>query len=560
MGQKLASYGQWTYRGAWALEIVASIIGLATGIALGFKGFAASESADSMDLVLASAPFFMVAIAELTKIPIATLLFGVSWVWKPLLLVFLLVLAGITFETVFMGMERAGALRQFRYEELVGKIDALITEQQSLASSDEIAAKSDEVTAAAAEYEKTTGLADKALEAIRAQIATLDKQLQETAALTPDAARVRDQIQELEDLRSKRIDERDREAKEAVDQFERQRDSYVTRIEAARKSGDIDSARRFEDELAKLVNPRPKIFSKYEQDLGPIETQLDQLRTQFAQLRASIPAVSDEQRAQIERRKKLEAELDATSAGWQRRIDTASKRLEEALATSEGEAKKLSANQDRRDEIEKLIVPLQKERIEVARTDQVRRIAGRWYGKKPEEVTEAEAGKVSVIWFGSLALIAALAGPVTAMVALGLQRIAAQAESYHESRLSRLIRRMLLRWRWRRVRHVNVRVEVPVEKEVEKRIEVPVEVETVIKEILYVPVLTDDPEALRRALDRELPPEVADLVKMSAKNSTPTPPDTDAAIAKAVEEDLQLNFDEPAKARGKRGSRRARPA
>lgn len=482
-----------------------------------------------------------------------------QWVWKPLILVFLLVLAGITFETVFMGMERAGALRQFHYEELIGKIDALVAEQKSLASSDELAAKSDEVSAAAAEYEKTTGLADKALEAVRAQIATMDKQLQDTAALTPEAARVRDQIQELEELRSKRIDERDREAKEAVDQFERQRDSYVTRIEAARKSGDNDSARRFEDELAKLVNPRPKIFAKYEQEIGPIETQLDQLRTQFAQLRASIPSVTDEQRAQIERRKKLEAELDATSAAWQRRIDTASKRLEEALATSEGEAKKLSANQDRRDEIEKQIVPLQRERIEVARTDQVRRIAGRWYGKKPEEVTEAEAGKVSVIWFGSLALIAALAGPITAMVALGLQRIAAQAEIRTESRLSRLVRRMLLRWRWRRVRHVKVPVEVTVEKEVEKRIDVPVEVEKVIKEILYVPVLTDDPEALRRALNQELPPEVADLVKVSAKNGAVHQPVPDAEIARAVEEELELKFDEPAKTRGKRGGRRARP-
>ena len=70
---KLASYGRWTYRCAWALEIIAATIGLTTGIVLGLQAFKNSESADGTELVLASAPFFMVALAELTKIPIATL-------------------------------------------------------------------------------------------------------------------------------------------------------------------------------------------------------------------------------------------------------------------------------------------------------------------------------------------------------------------------------------------------------------------------------------------------------------------------------------------------------
>ncbi|MER9663836.1 hypothetical protein, partial [Mesorhizobium sp. M0159] len=134
---------------------------------------------------------------------------------------------------------------------------------------------------------------------------------------------------------------------------------------------------------------------------------------------------------------------------------------------------------------------------------------------KPELVTEAQAGIISVIWFGSLALIAALAGPITAMVALALQRIAAREEDNSESKTSRLLRRMLLSWRWRRIRTIKVPVEVMVEKEVEKRVEVPVE--KLVKEILYVPLFTDDPEVLRKALDQDLPPEVSDLVTVSMK-------------------------------------------
>ena len=64
------------------------------------------------------------------------------------------------------------------------------------------------------------------------------------------------------------------------------------------------------------------------------------------------------------------------------------------------------------------------------------------------------------------------------------------------------------------MRSVRVPVDVVVEKEVEKYIEVPVE--KVVKEILYVPILTDDPEALRQALHQDMPPEIADLVKVSA--------------------------------------------
>jgi stress response protein YsnF len=103
------------------------------------------------------------------------------------------------------------------------------------------------------------------------------------------------------------------------------------------------------------------------------------------------------------------------------------------------------------------------------------------------------------------------------MVALALQRIAARGEVQSQSRLSSLIRRMLLRWRWRRVRTVEVPVEKIVEKEVEKRVDVPVEIEKVVKEILYVPLFTDDPEVLRTALNQELPPDVAELVKLSMK-------------------------------------------
>ena len=64
--ERLASYGKWTYRAAWALEITAALIGLATGLVLGFQASVNAGGTEAVNLVLASAPFFMVALAELT--------------------------------------------------------------------------------------------------------------------------------------------------------------------------------------------------------------------------------------------------------------------------------------------------------------------------------------------------------------------------------------------------------------------------------------------------------------------------------------------------------------
>ena len=91
----------------------------------------------------------------------------------------------------------------------------------------------------------------------------------------------------------------------------------------------------------------------------------------------------------------------------------------------------------------------------------------------PEDVTAEQADRISVIWFGSLALIAALAGPLTAMVSLGLQRIGEHKPV--PSKLSTLLRIWLLRWRFRRTRRVEVTKEVFVDRPVDKIVEVPVE-------------------------------------------------------------------------------------
>ncbi|MER9295750.1 hypothetical protein NKI38_04490 [Mesorhizobium sp. M0621] len=551
MSQKLASYGQWTYRGAWALEIVAAIIGLTTGVALSYRGFVANEAANSMDLVLASAPFFMIAIAELTKIPIATLLFGASWIWKPVILAFLLVLAGITFETVLLGLERASTMREVQYANFANRTKALQQELDNLKAAAESLRNSDDEAKARSDLEQLGGLADVERDKLRARITEVDEELQAATTLSPAAARAKEFLGEKQAALSALVERRDREIKDAVEQFEGQRDSYVDRIKSARETGDLASVQRNEEGLNKLANPRLKKEVEFAPKLAELEPAVAAARAEYERLRKDSPPMTLEGKQRLEaRRNDLEKLYDGTAADWDRKLDEARTALAAAQEAATRKSETLAKNQQRQEAIATELSRLETERLPVARNDQIRRLAARWYGLKPEDVTDAQAGTVSTIWFASLAFIAALAGPITAMVALALQRIGAQPEVQRDSKLSRLLRRMLLRWRWRRVRKVPV--QVPFDREVEKHVEVPVEVEKIVKEILYVPILTDDPEALRRALDRELPPEVIDLVKVSAKGQY-----DQKEMENALEGELQLDFNEPATA-AKRGGRRAR--
>lgn len=500
--QRLANYGKWTYRGAWLLEITAALIGLATGLVLGIQAYLGSGLTEPWTLVLASAPFFMVALAELTKIPIATLLYAVSWPWKPLLLVFLAALALITFETVVMGLERAATLRQRAYDDLVKQISILQGENSALASTTTRLIETDEVGEAQKSIQEITGLASSERKNLQEQLEALDQQIASgtsSAALTSMQAR----LKEAEDTRSTLIAERDTRIRERVAEFQSQRESFVTRIREAKDRGETALAEQLQQQLDRLKNPGPEITREYAERLSRLNSTISDLERQVATAQKSAEkaaqATSEDLAAQ---RSTLVAQLAASNSKWENQLQTARTRLTEAQETAANQDKEIADARTRQGEIDKVLAELDARRIELAREDQVRRLAGRIYGTDPEKVTVEQASSISAVWFGSLAALAALAGPLTAMVALALQHIGSGPRA--ESRLSRSIRRALVAWR-RRLRKKTVS---PTASE-----------ERIIKEILYVPVLTNDPDLVRQAISSDLPKEVADLVRLSIKEA-----------------------------------------
>ena len=105
-----AAYGRKILYVAWAVEILAAAIGLTIAWATAYDAYNANDNPDESALISAiigGLPFLVIAVIEPTKIPLAggfykTRILG----WKILILIALVGLTTVTFETMFNGLER----------------------------------------------------------------------------------------------------------------------------------------------------------------------------------------------------------------------------------------------------------------------------------------------------------------------------------------------------------------------------------------------------------------------------------------------------------------------
>ena len=104
------SFGKKLLITAWAVEIMAATIGLIIAFTMAYDAYSNAEIKNvntSINALLGALPFLLIAVIEPTKIPLAGGLYKVkSWGWKLLILVALLGLTAVTFETLFTGLER----------------------------------------------------------------------------------------------------------------------------------------------------------------------------------------------------------------------------------------------------------------------------------------------------------------------------------------------------------------------------------------------------------------------------------------------------------------------
>lgn len=93
-------------------------------------------------MLIAAAPFILISIVELTKIPLSGAAYYASrWYWKTLFSVALLFVAAVTFETMFNGLERQFSSLKYSID---GKMDSLTHLKEQ--STDQLAQRTEAAT------------------------------------------------------------------------------------------------------------------------------------------------------------------------------------------------------------------------------------------------------------------------------------------------------------------------------------------------------------------------------------------------------------------------------
>ena len=110
--EKEKNFGIKIYYTAWAIEILAAFIGLLIAAIIAYQAYYELPEVEKtfgagINALIGALPFLVIAIIEPTKIPLAYGLYKVKLLgWKMLILIALLALTFVTFETMFTGLER----------------------------------------------------------------------------------------------------------------------------------------------------------------------------------------------------------------------------------------------------------------------------------------------------------------------------------------------------------------------------------------------------------------------------------------------------------------------
>ncbi len=123
--QRLFKIGTNLVKFAWAIEIVAVLIGFLISIIVSYSVYFEINRGDDglafndyAAILVAGLPFLLVAIVEATKIPIATaMMYAKHRSWKIMLFIGVMMLTLITFETMINGFERNFANLTFAIDE-----------------------------------------------------------------------------------------------------------------------------------------------------------------------------------------------------------------------------------------------------------------------------------------------------------------------------------------------------------------------------------------------------------------------------------------------------------
>ncbi len=520
---------KWLIKLAWAFEITAALIGLFVAQSFGLLAFdyQKRELGDSLGLaayiniILAALPFIMIAFGELLKIPISQIIYEARKISiKIIYLIVLIAITLITFETVYLGMERqyhnVTRMVTFPKQKVEQNKELIKNLNNRLKRINENTPKK-----IREDYQEKVKAEQ---EIFNSQIKNIDDAYKKSQTLDVSIEDTR--LKELENDRKKIIEERDNkiellstqiseQQKLKSDNFEKLKDAKDPLIRRG-PADDIRDAIKFIDERLINLNEERKTI------IDDFETRIENNNNQIRRTR-EIKNKKSFEKSSTDIYQKNRNELASQRNESLKQLEKERQELEKEISL---EKKEINNIKNSITSIEEKIANLKNEIDNAASNNQIYRMAMMFYegADRPADISKDQADFVAIIWFGSVAFIISTLG---AAMAFGYFILSNQEKNNNPKKippsrsLNRAARLALraLRKRWKEPKIIKVTTtiekeipkevikEVPVEKvvikEVEKEVpvnkvslkEVPVEV--VSKEIIYTPLWTNDPDRLK---------------------------------------------------------------
>ena len=525
-------------RAAWTVEVVAVLLGLAISVAVGFDGWASLQNSQRteadvwINIGISSAPFLLVALVEMTKIPMSgAAYYATRWYWRVMFTLGLLFVAFVTFETMFNGLERNFASLKYSMDIKMDEYTLLQEQFHDLEAEKSVA---EELTLDSIEEAYNSRLAaiyrdfDKAIVAIDNRYAsqlqaTSDEFIQEKRA---DKERLNNDLTALKErhaaelqLAADRVTDSVEQAQKALDAkrltIQRQYQARTREIDTLNREMadlsalDFTKRGRLQEQLAVATEARQALSVRLsdlvdESATSSVSSSEAALRSrQTAEINAiseKIEEVSNELEKALGDRKAANEDLNRRIA--QEKAPVLRKRevqLTQAEEWREGRLKELENRslkiQDLNSQISSRAAEMTSLRGEInteGRGNQVYRMAASYYDRDNiAELSPGEIAFVATVWFGSLATIVACAGIVLAFGSYAVKAPPKLKSNYRQT--FRHLRMLIaaIKLQKREVREVEV--EVVKEVEVIKTIQVPgperiVDREVKVREEVYVPV------------------------------------------------------------------------
>ena len=493
---RIGSWGRKLIYFAWAIEIIVACVSLAIAYLFNFTDMLAERGPDTYVIVLA---LIVVAVMELTKIPVAiALYYSQRWIWRSLFLFLLIAANYSTFETMIQAFDLSYYTRLQSVDNEREKIENIKEDILLLNYKLDTGKLNDDLVVLQKQWEEAHEAKSKI---------EIDK-TKELTDLKDEYSVDNTVLQSINDSKKAKTEERDNEK--------------ILKSEAIKKKSEIKGG--LFSGAGALRKSLENDIEKYQNNIERLNNDINKLDQEY---KTALRKTAGKDEAKV---KLIEQKYKTILLPVQKRIDNLNLSIEnltDEIRNISDETEEINENIEEQKELLADQIKISKKTMQANPIYRISlRIKNRptWLGGdggsyKITEVNQDDLDFAFTIWFGGLAFVISIIGTGLALAGLHLQderMLRTQDKPIFRSlirsiaKVPILINRYIwngIKWLWKpKTKIIKERIEVPVEKIIEKpvveekivyqKIEVPKEV--IKKEIVHHPLWTDDPDILKK--------------------------------------------------------------